>query len=377
MKVCFVIWALSAAGAERVLSILANQWSQKGWDIVILTMDGGRVIPFYPLADSIVLKQLNLLKYSFSFRSAISNNIKRILTLRRTIKEIRPDVVISFIDTTNALTIMATRGLGFPVIISERTDPSRRTLGRVWNAIRDFTYPLAEVIVFQSQGVLDWFPSRIRARGIVIPNPVPPPPPPSKDAPAKNSARRIVSLGRLAPIKGFDVLVKAFTAASARAPHWRLDIWGEGLERLPLERMVDELGMAERIGFPGITDRPFDILRDADLFVLPSHAEGFPNALAEAMACGLPVICTRFGGAATDIITDGVDGILVPAGNPEALADSMVHLMTDSDQRARLGERASRIVERFSMERVLTLWEAAIDRAMVSRRGPFPLRVRA
>jgi glycosyltransferase involved in cell wall biosynthesis len=376
VKVCFIIWALTAAGAERVLSFLANGWAQKGWDVVILTTDSDQAIPFYPLMDSIELRQLNLLKESHSFFSALNNNIIRVRTLRSAIKEVRPDVLISFLDTTNSLTIMATRGLGIPVIISERTDPSRRSLGPVWGAIRDFTYPLAELVVFQSQAVLDWFPSRVRARGIVIPNPVPPPPPPppSMDPPTSGSVLRIVSMGRLAPVKGFDVLIKAFKMASDRVPHWHLVIWGEGPDRHSLERMVDKLGMAEQISFPGITDRPYDILRNADIFVLSSHAEGFPNALAEAMACGLPVISTRFGGAVDDIITNGVDGIVVPPGNPEELADSMVHMMANPTERARLGEQALRIVERFSMERVLGMWEEAVEKVTVSYRDYFPPR---
>jgi glycosyltransferase involved in cell wall biosynthesis len=362
MKVCFIIWALTAAGAERVLSILANEWAQKGWDVVILTTDSDQAIPFYPLVDSIELIQLNLLKDSHSFRSAISNNIRRLATLRRVIKEKSPDVLISFIDTTNSLTIMATRGLGIPVIISERTDPSRRSLGRFWGAIRDFTYPLADLIVFQSCGVRDWFPPRVRARGVVIPNPVPRPPAVSLVLPKKSPALRIVSMGRLSPVKGFDVLIQAFALASARTPHWHLDIWGQGPERPSLEELAGNLGMGEQIKFPGVTERPFDILRDADLFILSSHAEGFPNALAEAMACGLPVISTRFGGAADDMITDGLDGILVPPGNPEALAEAMVQLMTDPGKRARLGAQASRVVERFSMERVFGMWEEAVHR---------------
>ncbi len=371
MKVCFFIWALTAAGAERVLSILANEWTRKGWDVVILTMDAPASKPFYPLADSIEVRPLNLLKDSDSFLSALNNNIKRLRTLRRAIRGVHPDVIISFIDKANALMILATRGLRIPVIISERTDPSRRSLGRFWGGIRDFTYPQADLIVFQSQGVMDWFPSRVRARGVVIPNPVPPPPPPSNDTPITGSAMSIVSLGRLFPVKGFDVLVTAFSAANARVPNWHLNIWGKGPERKTLEQMVENLGMASQIRFHGITNRPYDILRGADIFVLPSRVEGFPNALVEAMACGLPVISTQFGGAANDIVQDGVNGMLVPPGNPEALANSLVHLMTDSDKRARLGDQASRVVDQFSTERVLTKWEEAVSMVVASRHNRF------
>ncbi|WLT30171.1 glycosyltransferase family 4 protein [Geothrix sp. PMB-07] len=369
VKVCFFIWALVAHGAERVSSILANEWAAKeGWETTFLTMDKPDSKPFYPLAESIEVRPLNLLKPSQSPLSALANNLERIRTLRREIQRIRPDVLISFIDKENALMVMASRGLGIPVIISERTDPSRRSLGRFWEGIRNLTYPRADVIVFQSQAVLDWFPPKVRARGVVIPNPVPLPPLPPVAPPTAGQNLRMVALGRLSPVKGFDVLVAAFAAASARAPQWELEVWGEGSERKALEQMVRDLDMEQRIHFKGLTDRPFDVLCAADLFVMSSHAEGFPNALVEAMACGCPVISTRFGGAVNEIIQDGVNGRLVPPANPEALAEAMVQLMNDPEDRARLGKRALEVVERFSTERVVGMWEDAINRAIASQR---------
>jgi len=366
VKVCFFIWALRAAGAERVLTILANEWAAKGWEIVIVTMEDPDARPFYPLAEAITLLPLNLMKDSSSILGGLANNLERLRVLRRALAEIRPDVVISFIDNTNVLAVLASRGLAIPIIISERTDPSRRSLGRAWGLLRDLAYPRADVIVFQSQGVRDWFPPQVRARGVVIPNPVPLPAPGAPEPSRRDSALRIISLGRLADVKGFDVLVTAFAAIAGQVPDSRLDIYGEGPEREALESLIKALGMGGRITLRGITERPFEALRGADLFVLPSHAEGFPNALVEAMACGLPVISTRFGGAATDIIRDGVDGLLVPPGNPAALGEALVRLLNDPAERARLGGEATGVVERFSMGRVVALWENAIDQAIAT-----------
>jgi glycosyltransferase involved in cell wall biosynthesis len=362
-RVCLFISGLQAAGAERVLSFLANAWSRKGWQVTLLTLEARGVEPFYPLDGAVVLRRLDLQKDSRSLGSAVKHNLERIRVLRRAIRAARPEVLIAFADRENVLAILATRGLGCPVIISERTDPSRRSLGRIWDAIRNLAYPWADRIVFQSQGILDWFPPRVRNRGLVIPNPVPGPPPGGPQAPGAEPGR-VVGLGRLYPVKGFEVLVRAFAAAGARVPHWQLEVWGEGPERGALERLAGELGMADRIRFPGITQDAYAVLRSADLFVLPSHVEGFPNALLEAMACGLPVVSTRFGGAAADIVQDGVDGLLVPPGDPEAMAEAMVQLMLDPQRRARLGGRAEAVVERFSAERVLALWETAVAQAV-------------
>jgi glycosyltransferase involved in cell wall biosynthesis len=369
MKVCFFIWGLRAAGAERVLSFLANGWSAKGWRVVILTMENGRTEPFYPLARAVEVRPLDLLEDSTSLLSGLSNNLRRLTGIRKAIREAQPDVLVAFIDKANILAILASRGLRVPVVISERTDPSRRTLGWLWNALRDLAYPLADTVVFQSRAVLEWFPARVREKGVVIPNPVQAPPPRHPPDSGKEGPLHLVAMGRLVSVKGFDLLLPAFATASRLAPGWTLDIWGEGPERAALQDQVLSLGLQERVRFPGLTNRPFEVLRSADLFVLPSRAEGFPNALVEAMACGLPVVSTDFGGAAREIIRDGIDGRLVPSEDPAALASALADLMSDADTRARLAARAGEVVQRFSGERVMALWEDAVQQAR-GRKAP-------
>ncbi len=369
MRICFFIWGLRAAGAERVLSSLANDWAAQGHQIVILVMEDGHIKPFYDLDPTIELRPLNILKDSVTFISAIVNNITRIYKIRRAIIQTHSDVLISFIDKSNILAIIASRGLGLPIIISERTDPSRRSLGRVWETLRSIFYSRANVVVFQSQAVMNWFPVSVQKRGVVIPNPVIPLPLDAVVSRTADSNPRIVAMGRLFPVKGFDILLTAFAATSSRLPHWHLDIWGEGPERDMLQDMVCNLGLSDRVHLRGITHCPLDVLRSADIFILPSRVEGFPNALLEAMSCGLPIISTNFGEAAKDIVRDGVDGILVPPNNPEALASAMVLLMSSPTERARLAERAPDVMERFSKVRVLSLWDQAINQAISQKKS--------
>jgi glycosyltransferase involved in cell wall biosynthesis len=290
-------------------------------------------------------------------------NTSRVLRLRRALKELRPDVLVSFLDRNNVLSLLASRGLdGMPVIVSERTDPNARSIGRAWEFMRRMVYPWADCVVVQSAHALTYFPPQVQAKGRVIPNPVVLPP--SGPEAARGPRRRVVTLGRLSKVKGHDMLIDAFAAVAGAFPDWDLAIVGEGPERKSLERAIRTRGLKDRVQLPGATEQVGDCLRAADLFVLPSRAEGFPNALAEAMACGLPVVSFDCHSGPSELIRDGVDGLLVPPADVTGLARAMARLMGSAPERAALGAAATDVLARFSEVRVMEQWESAIQSAM-------------
>ena len=358
MRVTLVNSSLRGGGAERVMSIMANHWADRGWKITLLTYDDGAEAPAYDLSMTVDHRHLGIESTSSGIVEAIRNNLKRLPVLRRAIRESAPDAVVSFLDRVNVRTILATVGLGIPVVVSERIDPSQHHIGAAWRALRQWSYRYATSVVTLTPDALRYFPAVIRRRGTVIPNPVSLRPD-SRLARADGRRKVVAAMGRLVYQKGFDRLLAAFAMVAPNHPGWSLTIWGEGEDRQELETQRDLLGLNERVSLLGWTPDPFEELQAAGLFVMSSRYEGFPNALCEAMACGAPVVSFDCPGP-RHIVRDGVDGVLVPEGNVERLAAAMDRLMADPAERDRLAANGVQVTERFGKDQVMAMWERLI-----------------
>jgi glycosyltransferase involved in cell wall biosynthesis len=209
---------------------------------------------------------------------------------------------------------------------------------------------------------MTYFSAQIRSHGRVIPNPVALP-----DEAAviteRADRKKIVSVGSLRKVKGHDLLIDAFALIANQNPAWDLEIYGEGGERHNLESQIERLGLKDRVSLCGHVASPISKLRMADLFALPSRAEGFPNALAEAMACGLPVVSFDCRSGPSDLIRPGIDGLLVAPGDVAAFAAALASLIKDPNQRIQFGSRAPEVLERFGLVRILALWEELLHGA--------------
>ncbi len=342
-----------------MMTVMANYWAERGEDVTVITISQ-QSMDWYTLHPRVKRVGLDVLFHSAHIGQAVGANVLRITRLRHALRGARPDVIVSFLDMTNVLTLMASWGLGIPVVVSERNDPREYSIGPAWSVLRSVFYRHADAIVVQSCAIRDWV---LKLPGIkaayVIPNPMRPISSESKPASKPHtSTHAIVAMGRLVEQKGFDILVEAFSRCAAKYSDWSLVILGEGPQRTRLESVAADLGIRDRVHLVGQVREPDTILKGADLFVLSSRYEGFPNALVEAMACQLPVVSTDCSsGGPRDIIRDGVDGILVPPKDVAALAIAMERLMADREERQRLGRRAGEVVERFSLNKVMKLWD--------------------
>lgn len=292
---------------------------------------------------------------------------RRLAGLRKSLLATQPDLVISFIDTLNVQVLLALSGRQVPVIVSERVYPPSYSIGRRWDMLRWLTYPRAQAVVVQTEMTARWARARsLPWRVEVIPNAVPLPRIETVVRPSWFGDRNIVAMGRLAPQKNFSLLIAAFAAATRSRPEWHLTIAGEGPERQHLTELARSLDVGDRVHLPGVIRNPWCALGRADLFALTSNFEGFPNALAEAMARGLPVVATDCPTGPADIIRSQVDGLLVPTGDLPALTAAFSLLMADDAMRARLAARGPEICKRFSEEQVLSRWRDLLGRTLNS-----------
>lgn len=190
-----------------------------------------------------------------------------------------------------------------------------------------------------------------------MPNPLPMMP----ETPSPRTEKVVASVGRLSHQKGIDMLLDAWAEAAPRQPGWRLKIYGAGELEAPLKAQCTALGLDDSVEWVGQTSDVPAALRGASVFVQSSRGEGFPLALLEAMACGLPCAAFDCAPGVHEIIDDGVDGLLARPGNTSELARQLVKLMADAELRDRMGELARENVQRYTPESITRRWEDLFD----------------
>ena len=183
---------------------------------------------------------------------------------------------------------------------------------------------------------------------------------PGEIQPRKPGGPGLIAVGRLEDQKGFDLLLRAYSKIVDQFPDWSLTIRGDGQKRGDIERLRDELDLQDKVRLPGITDIPGAWVDEGEIFVLSSRYESFGNVLTEAMVAGLPIVSFDCPFGPGEIITDGIDGILVPPEDPDALAEAMVTVMGNTGLRQRLGQAAQRNVRRFERGRIMRHWDELV-----------------
>lgn len=340
----------------------ANYWAAKGWSVTIITCVPGIHSSFYPLHSDVKHVNIDFLEPSRGILDSVGKNFWRSRDLRKAIKDSKPECVISHLNVTNVRTLFSTLGLGIPVIVTEHIMPDRMDIGPLMSMLRWISYRWAAAVVAPNIRIIEALPSPIRQNGIEIFNPVCIEPGASAICRLELPGRKnIVSIGRLEKQKRFDLLLEAFAMAHLSEDCY-LNIFGDGPLKNDLLDLSEKLMVADKVKFWGLVQAPWSVAGQADLFVMSSEFEGLPMVLLEAMSCGLAAVSFDCPVGPGQIITNGVDGILVPPLDVKTLADAISDLIHDDDHRSRLGKEAQKVARKFSLEAIMPQWENLVRR---------------
>lgn len=351
MKIIFVVSAMHGGGAERVIATLANAFSRRGDDVIILMTAGTEQV--YQTEEKVKVISLGNASHG-----NLLLQLQRILRMRKFFVDHPGYQIVSFSTTINMFTILASLGLKNRVIVSERNDPDKCSCKK----LRNFVYSFGQGFVFQTEAAKNCFSAGIRSRSVVIPNPVRTDfPEPFDKTDQKPREKKIAAVGRLEPQKNHMLLLEAFAEFHKDYPDYELHLFGKGSLEALLRIGAETLGIGGKVIFEGFCRDVLQRIKSYSMYVLSSDYEGISNSLMEAMAIGLPCISTDcpIGGSRL-CIQDGENGRLIPIGDCEALQRAMEWIAQDSERAEAMGQRATGIRERFSEEKICQLWRAFI-----------------
>lgn len=348
MKILFYISTIRGGGAARVIVNLANGLADKGYEVILVTN-------FY--ADHEYSLRNPIRRFVAEEKESNSNfiikNTFRIKFLRCLIKREKPDVSISFMKENCIRLLIATTGLPTKTIISVRNDPSKEYSDKMSRWMAKLIYRKADGVVFQTEDAKAWFPKKIQSKARIIFNQV------NERFFYENdvNGEYIMACGRLTSQKNYPMMIRAFAEVLKVFPGEQLRIYGEGNSKEDLLALIKELNIQSSVELIGFSTDIAEAYKHAKIFLLSSDYEGIPNAVLEAIASSVPVVCTDCPcGGPKMIIRDGENGYLVPVGDYSKMAQRIIELLSNPVCYKRMKQNAYHTGDLFRPDRVLQEW---------------------
>ena len=367
-RLVFLTLSLTRGGAERVICNMCNEYFIKQDQVTIISLMAAE--PEYELHPGI--RVLSIDQTPEQYRQNLAGRfIRRRTSLARTLKRIereegKIDALISFLPEPNFLITSLHHKCDYPVIISVRNDPEKEYHSVVRQFMMRMLYPHADGYVFQTMQAKEYFSfsKHITEHSTVIPNPLGR----SFLGVEQSKARRteIAVVGRLEEQKDPLCMIEAFAKLYKSFPEYRLCFYGEGRLRAKMQEEIRRLGMEERILLKGNITQVPEVGRDAAVYVLCSRYEGMPNALMEAMAMGLPCVATDCPCKGPQfLIRPGENGLLVPVGDADRLADAIRYLLEHPEEAEHMGQNAQKITEQLDPDTIYRKWDQFMERRRI------------
>ena len=347
-SIVFLTGSMARGGAERVISLLANHYAKKGWQVSILMLLHNQIE--YPLED-----QVKVLDLSNERIKAVFDMPRLIYRVRKYVNDNKPNAVIGFMAQISVIAGLACKGLNTRLILSERIDPSAVKRNVLFRKMLNHVYANCSLTVLQTQRAQKYFPAKVQKNSVIIPNPI-------QIAQKAAEQRRpcIVTAGRLTKQKNHSMLINAFAKLVEKHPEYTMRIFGEGPLRSELQKQITTLGLTEKVKLMGNVQDIHAQIADAEIFVLSSDFEGLSNALLEAMMMGLPCIATNCSGC-DEVIEHGKNGLLIHIGDTDALSEGLVYLASEKETARLIGQNAAISMVSYSVDNVIDMWNGAIE----------------
>ncbi len=347
-KVCLAVHSLQAGGMERVMAELANYFSMKENLEVHMVLYGINREIFYSIPPAVIVHKPGFL---FKDEQRKISSLKTMTYLRKKIKEIKPDAVLSFGEYWNNFVLLATIGLPYPIFVSDRSQPDK-SLGKVQDKLRNFLYPRAKGVIAQSEEAKRIYQTFYQHPNItVIGNPI---------REIKNDHRNIekenivLMVGRLIATKHQDKLIELFVKINK--PGWKLVIVGydhlKQSHMARLQELIVQLNASDRVTLSGKQSNVEEYYLKSKIFAFTSSSEGFPNVIGEAMSAGLPVVAFDCVAGPSEMIRNDENGFLIPVFDYNLFSEKLDLLMSDDLMRTKFGDHAKESIKKFSVESI-------------------------
>lgn len=356
-RILFVVSQLKVGGAAKMIKYVANICTTRFKEVTLATY-------YNDFTPDDVLPSVHRINLNVKAAKVPIWRMKALWRLKKVIKAGRYDIVCSFLPDVSTMSRIATKGLDIITVSAERGDPFQ--FSKFWKRIIEWTYEKSDYCFFQLEQARDFFGESVIRHSFVIPNPYIPV---EGITPYCGERKKtIVSAGRFAEQKRFDILIRAFAKVYEKHPDYRLVLYGEGDCKQSYVSLAEELGIIKYVDFPGYIKNVAANIREDGIFVLSSDYEGIPNSLIEAMSVGLPCVATDCTPGGACFLTDkGKRGLLIPRHDIDEMAKAICRLIDNTVLAETLSKEAEKIVEVLDIEVINKLWIKAFTQMIVSR----------
>lgn len=349
-----VVASLNSGGTERVAATIANYWSEKNVNVVIVLLNYGQGI-FYKICPDITIERLSYCK-SNKYLIQVLEFFSTIFKLRKLLCRHEVDVLVSFLPHVNIISILAALGIRCRVVVSERNDLENQQLSVLWKVMRRLTYRLAEAVTVNNRrnvSILERFvPSK---RIHLLPNPINLP---ESNISRSEDVRRILAVGRFSKQKGFDVLIEACRHMKCLNDGWVVEIVGKGEEEENLREHIRRYRLTDSVFLREVTESIWERYINSTILVVPSRYEGMPNVLLEGMALGIPPIVTDQVGDLSIALAEVCKWIVVPIDSVEELAVAIDRLAYNPEEQLRISHEIVKVAVPFKLDHAIISWNS-------------------